>query len=233
MTFPFSLSNLTKTYHKRQKSRTLALSGVSLLVKTGQIYGFVGPNGAGKSTTIKIALGLMRPDFGQVHFFGLDSRSPAARKSVGFVPEEPRLYDHLTGRELLHLAARLTGMPKTRIDGDAQALLSKVGLQEAGARRLRTYSKGMQQRLAIAQALVGDPELIVMDEPLSGLDPVARMEIQRLITSLKGQGKTIFFSSHILSDVESNCDKVALLINGEIKYTGTPENIEETFKEML
>ena len=233
MNQPLTIQNLCKTYKKGLKKKVPALRDVNLSVQSGQVYGFVGPNGAGKSTTIKIALGLLRPDSGEVGFFGQNSQNYRARARVGFVPEEPNLYDHLTGKEFLYFASRLAGVSKQDISTKTNRLLERVNMMEAGERRLRTYSKGMQQRLALAQALVGDPELIIMDEPLSGLDPVGRMEIQGLISSLKEQGKTIFFSSHILSDVESICDQVALIINGEIKYTGTPENIEETFKEML
>ncbi len=209
------------------------LKGVSFEVTASSVYGFVGPNGAGKSTTIKIIIDLLRADEGKVLFFGKSNRDRSVRSKIGFVPEEPNLYDHLSGLEFLLFSGALAGVPKKERREEALHLLEQVGLTHAGKQRLRTYSKGMKQRLVIAQALLGDPELIIMDEPLSGLDPVGRMEIKDLIASLGKQGKTVFFSSHILSDVESICDEVAVIMGGEIKYKGSPENIEHTFREML
>jgi ABC-2 type transport system ATP-binding protein len=230
---PLTIKDLHKTYKKAYQKKTIALKKESLEVKQGQIFGFIGPNGAGKSTAIKITMGLIRADSGIARIFGEDVSRVNARTKVGFVPELPNLYDHLTGEEFLSFSGNLSGIPQRILKEKSSVLLSKVGLLEAKDQRLRTYSKGMQQRLIIAQSLVNDPELIIMDEPLSGLDPIGRMEIQELIQGLQSEGKTIFFSSHILHDVETICDQVALLINGEIHSIGTPDNIENTFKNLI
>lgn len=227
------LHSICKEYKSTQFQKKRIIKNISLDIASGKIYGFVGPNGAGKSTTIKIALDLIRAGAGDVNFLGMNNRMPESRSCLGFVPEEPSLYDHLSGLEFLQFSASLADVPKKDRRENALSLLERVGLSHAGKQRLRSYSKGMKQRLVIAQALLGDPDLIIMDEPLSGLDPVGRMEIKELIASIGKQGKTVFFSSHILSDVESICDQVAIIMDGEIKYTGSPENIEHTFREML
>jgi len=228
-----SLKEIYKTYKKGLRQRILAVKNLSFAVEQGEIFGFVGPNGAGKSTTIKILMGLIFADRGEARLFDLPCSHPKARAKVGFVPEQPALYDHLTGAEFLHFAGELYGLSKKNFMEQALKLLEKVGLKEAMDLKLRHYSKGMQQRLVIAQALIANPELIIMDEPLSGLDPIGRMEIMDLIKSLKEDGKTIFFSSHILHDVETVCDRVALIVRGELKFLGKPDNIEETFREEI
>ena len=228
-----SLKEIYKTYKKGLRQRILAVKNLSFAVEQGEIFGFVGPNGAGKSTTIKILMGLIFADRGEARLFDLPCSHPKARAKVGFVPEQPALYDHLTGAEFLHFAGELYGLSKKNFTEQALKLLEKVGLKEAMDLKLRHYSKGMQQRLVIAQALIANPDLIIMDEPLSGLDPIGRMEIMDLIKSLKEEGKTIFFSSHILHDVETVCDRVALIVRGELKFLGKPDNIEETFREEI
>lgn len=224
---------LYKDYKRFNIKRKVAINKVEVSIPKGVVFGFIGPNGAGKSTTIKILMDLLRPDEGEVFFGGKSNTDKEVRAKVGFVPEEPNLYDHLSGLEILQFSASLAEVPKKDRREKVLSLLERVGLSHAGKQRLRSYSKGMKQRLVIAQALLGDPDLIIMDEPLSGLDPVGRMEIKELIASLGKQGKTVFFSSHILSDVESICDQVAVIMDGEIKYKGSPENIEHTFREML
>ena len=228
-----SLKEIYKTYKKGLRQKILAVKNLSFAVEQGEIFGFVGPNGAGKSTTIKILMGLIFADRGEARLFDLPCSHPKARAKVGFVPEQPALYDHLTGAEFLHFAGELYGLSKKNFMEQALKLLEKVGLKEAMDLKLRHYSKGMQQRLVIAQALIANPDLIIMDEPLSGLDPIGRMEIMDLIKSLKEEGKTIFFSSHILHDVETVCDRVALIVRGELKFLGKPDNIEETFREEI
>ena len=228
-----SLKEIYKTYKKGLRQRILAVKNLTFSVREGEIFGFVGPNGAGKSTTIKILMGLIFADRGEARLFDLPCSHPKARAKVGFVPEQPALYDHLTGAEFLHFAGELYGLSKKNFMEQALKLLEKVGLKEAMDLKLRHYSKGMQQRLVIAQALIANPDLIIMDEPLSGLDPIGRMEIMDLIKSLKEEGKTIFFSSHILHDVETVCDRVALIVRGELKFLGKPDNIEETFREEI
>ncbi len=228
-----TLKHLHKTYRKGLSKKIAAVKDLSFEVKRGEIFGFVGPNGAGKSTTIKILMGLIFADRGEAKLFGVPCQNPEARSKVGFVPEHPVLYDHLSGEEFLWFAGALYGLPKKSIKERTEELLELVGLKEARKIKLRYYSKGMQQRLVIAQALISDPELIIMDEPLSGLDPIGRMEIMDLIKELKKQGKTVFFSSHILHDVETVCNRVALIIKGGLKFLGKPDNIEETFKKAL
>ncbi len=228
-----TLKNISKTYKKGLRQRLKAVKNLSFAVEQGEIFGFVGPNGAGKSTTIKILMGLIFPDEGEARLFGIPCVKPKARGKVGFVPEQPVLYDHLSGAEFLYFAGELYGLSKRENKRRVWQLLEQVGLKEAGNQRLRSYSKGMQQRLVIAQALIADPELIIMDEPLSGLDPIGRMEIMNLIKKLRQQHKTIFFSSHILHDVETVCDRAALIVKGELKFLGEPHNIEETFKKEL
>ena len=231
--FDLQVKKIKNSFKDKRYKRKDVLGEVSFKVANNRIYGFIGPNGAGKSTTIKIIMGLLCPNKGEVLFFGKSNTDKEVRAKVGFVPEEPSLYDHLSGLEFLRFSAALAGVPRRERRKRALSLLERVGLSHAGKQRLRSYSKGMKQRLVIAQALLGDPDLIIMDEPLSGLDPVGRMEIKELIASLGKQGKTVFFSSHILSDVESICDEVAVIMDGEIKYKGSPENIEHTFREML
>ena len=228
-----TLREVYKTYKKGIKQKITAVKNLSFAVEEGEIFGFVGPNGAGKSTTIKILMGLIFSDKGEAKLFGIPCQNPEARSKVGFVPEQPVLYDHLSGEEFLWFAGSLYGLPQKDIIKRTEELLELVGLKEARRLKLRYYSKGMQQRLVIAQALISDPELIIMDEPLSGLDPIGRMEIMNLIKSLKEKGKTVFFSSHILHDVETVCDRVALMVKGELKFLGKPDNIEETFRESL
>ncbi len=233
MDFAIEVKGITKTYKKSLVKQVKALRGLSFDINQGEIFGFVGPNGAGKSTFIKIAMGLLFPDKGSVFFFGKPSVQPKSRIKVGYVPEQPILYSQLTGAEYITFACRLYGEGKKQCRERIDFYLEKVGLQDAASRPIRTYSKGMQQRLAIAQALIANPDIVILDEPLSGLDPIGRMDVQNLLVELNEQGKTIFFSSHILHDVESVCHRVAFIVKGELKYLGSPENIEKIFKESL
>jgi len=222
--------------HFWQKT-TPALRGVSLNVEEGQIFGFLGPNGAGKTTTIKIITGLIKPDAGRIAVFGEPPRSLAVRQRIGFLPELPYFYDHLSGFELLDMHAHLIRHQPTR--QEILELLFRVGLKDASTKRIRGYSRGMLQRLGVAVALMGDPELLILDEPLSGLDPIGRKEIKDLIFEQKGRKKTVFFSSHILSDVEEICDQIGVIINGQIvrvsgladllKEAGPQANLEDWF----
>jgi len=233
MDLAIEVKGITKTYKKSLVKQVKALKGLSFDIRPGEVFGFVGPNGAGKSTFIKIAMGLLFPDEGRVFFNGKPSIIPEARLKVGYVPEQPILYSQLTGAEYIAFSCRLYGGGKSQCKERINYFLEKVGLQDAASRAIRTYSKGMQQRLAIAQALVADPDVVILDEPLSGLDPIGRMDVQNLLIDLNEQGKTIFFSSHILHDVESVCHRVAFIVKGELKYLGSPENIEKIFKESL
>jgi ABC-2 type transport system ATP-binding protein len=201
--------------------RKRVLSDVSFRVQRGEIFGFVGPNAAGKTTTLKILLGLIHADAGRARVLGHDVRESEYRRHVGFLPENPYFYDYLNGREFLSFYARVSGVPAARRRERVERLLAEVGLAHAGEMRLRTYSKGMLQRIGIAQAIVHDPEIVFLDEPMSGLDPIGRAEIRELILRLNREGKTIFMNTHILSDVETVCHRVVIIVQGEIRYEGS------------
>ncbi len=203
-----------------------SLRDVSFDVPAGEIFGFLGANGAGKTTTIKIALGLQSSTTGSVKIFGEDSGSAAARARLGFLPERPYFHLNLNAQEFLDFHRRLYGpaVPgKKRPSNDE--LLGEVGLSDVGGRLLRNFSKGMLQRVGIAQALINDPDLVIFDEPMSGLDPVGRREVRNLMVDLNKKGKTVFFSSHILSDIESICQRIAFLEKGELKYCGNIDDL--------
>jgi ABC-2 type transport system ATP-binding protein len=196
------------------------LHGISFDVMQGEIFGFVGPNGAGKTTTLKLLMGLIRATSGTAKILGHDIGETAFRREVGFLPENAYFYDYLTGREVLDFYARLSGVPSRERANRVETLLDWVGLSYAGDSRIRTYSKGMAQRVGIAQALVHDPSVVFLDEPMSGLDPIGRKEIRDLIIRLRTEGKTVFMNTHILSDVEMVCDRVAIIVEGKIRYQG-------------
>ncbi len=215
------IRDLQKSFHGHLSLSTHhVLRGVSLTVPKGVIYGFLGPNGAGKTTTLKILTGLLFPDGGEITILGRQGVNPAMRRRIGFLPETPYFYDYLTGAELLAFLGRLFGIPKATLADRSVELLRSVGLESKGSVQLRKYSKGMLQRIGLAQALINDPELVILDEPVSGLDPVGRREMRDLILDLKARGKTVFFSSHILSDAESICDEVAILMQGQVVKEG-------------
>ena len=205
--------------------RKRVLHGISLSVARGEIFGFVGPNGAGKTTTLKILMGLIRATAGEASILGHDVRETAFRRHIGFLPENPYFYDFLTGREILTFYARLSGVHAHERKERVKTLLEWVGLSHAAGERLRTYSKGMLQRIGIAQALVHDPSVVFLDEPMSGLDPIGRVEIRDLILRLRAEEKTVFMNTHILSDVEMVCDRVAIIAEGRIRYQGETQNV--------
>ena len=202
-----------------------ALTDVTLSVAAGEIFGYLGPNGAGKTTTLKLLFGLVRMDKGEIRVLGKPHTDRSWRARTGYLPEHPYLYDSLTPREYLAYSARLSGMSSRGLSARVDATLDLVGLGEARDRLIRTFSKGMVQRAGIAQALVGDPELVILDEPMSGLDPIGRALIRRLMLDLKKQGKTVFFSTHILGDAEILCDRVAILRAGRVVSQGTLSEI--------
>jgi ABC-type multidrug transport system, ATPase component len=218
-----SLRGVTKAVHVGFRRRRLdILRGVDLNVAAGDVYGLLGPNGAGKTTTVKVALGLMRPSSGAVTL-GVPGLS-----HVGYMPENPYFYDYLSGREFLGFCARLFGLEAAARHERVERLLRDVGLADAADVHLRKYSKGMLQRVGIAQALINDPELILLDEPMTGLDPVGRLEVKRIIQRLHQEGKTIMFNSHVLSDVEELCSHIAIMRQGVVVWTGTvPEALEQ------
>jgi ABC-2 type transport system ATP-binding protein len=207
--------------------RKRVLHGISFCVREGEIFGFVGPNGAGKTTTLKLLMGLIRPTSGRARVLGHDVGETAFRRHVGFLPENPYFYDFLTGRETLEFYAKLCGVPRARRGPRIDELLERVGLSHAADARLRTYSKGMQQRVGIAQALVHDPDVVFLDEPMSGLDPIGRKDIRDLVLRLRDQGKTVFMNTHILHDVELVCDRVAIIVAGRIRYEGAIQDFVE------
>ncbi|HEY8120269.1 MAG TPA: ABC transporter ATP-binding protein [Myxococcota bacterium] len=204
--------------------KTRVLHGIDFEVKAGEIFGFIGPNGAGKTTTLKILMGLIRASEGEAQILGHDVRETAFREHIGFAPESPYFYDFLTGAEILDFYARLCAVPRARRVERVREVLALVGLAGAADARLRTYSKGMLQRIGIAQAIVHDPSVVFLDEPMSGLDPVGRKEIRDLVVRLNADGKTIFMNTHILSDVETICDRVAIIVQGRIAYQGVLDN---------
>jgi ABC-2 type transport system ATP-binding protein len=196
------------------------LNGISLEVHTGEIFGYLGPNGAGKTTTLKCVLGLIFPDKGKIEMFGQSNLSLHAKEKIGFLPENPYFYDHLTAAEFLSFYSELTRTKKEDKQTRIQTLLKMVGLELAAGLQLRKFSRGMLQRIGLAQALINDPSLVFLDEPLGGLDPLGRKEIRDVIIRLKGEGKTVFLSSHILQDIEMICDRVAILVEGRIINQG-------------
>ncbi|HRC56640.1 MAG: ABC transporter ATP-binding protein [Myxococcales bacterium] len=217
---------LEKTYRTPFRRRKVeALRGVSFSVERGRVFGFLGPNGAGKTTTIRVLMGLIRPSAGSCRIMGHDLPSQVARSRVGFLPEQPYFYDYLTVSELLDLAGRLFGLDRATRRRRADELIAKVGLDRARSQSLKKYSKGMLQRAGLAQALMNDPDVVVLDEPTSGLDPVGRKEVRELILELRDAGKTVFFSSHILSDVETIADEIAIVARGQIQSQGTPREL--------
>jgi len=196
------------------------LKGIDINVEEGEIYGFLGPNGAGKTTTIKCVLSIIFPDAGEISIFGNPYNTGEARKKVGFLPEHPYFYDYLTAKELLTFTGRLFSLPPKQISNRADELIELVGLEEKRELKLKKYSKGMIQRVGLAQSLINDPDLVMLDEPFSGLDPIGRKELRDIILSLKKAGKTLFFSSHILQDMEMIVDKVGIIFDGHIRKEG-------------
>jgi len=201
------------------------LKGISLSVNQGEIFGYLGPNGSGKTTTIKCILGLIFPDQGKIELFGHPYLSLRAKARTGFLPENPYFYDHLTASEFLDFYSQLFSMKKKEREDKIKYLLHMVGLEQSSDLQLRKFSRGMLQRVGLAQALLNDPSLVLLDEPLGGLDPLGRKEIRDVIVKLKEEGKTVFLSSHILQDIEMICDRVAILVNGEIVNQGTLKDL--------
>jgi ABC-2 type transport system ATP-binding protein len=197
-----------------------AVIDVDLEVKAGEIFGFIGPNGAGKTTTIKILTGLILPTGGSAWLRDVPVSEPESRARLGFLPEGTFFHDYLTGREFLDFHGALLGIPKDVRRERIPKLLERVGLSGAADRQVRRYSKGMRQRAGLAQALIGDPEIVILDEPMSGLDPLGRKDVRDVILSLRDEGKTVFFSSHILEDAEVICDQVAIILSGRIVKQG-------------
>lgn len=216
------ISGLEKIYNvgfwrKRQKR---ALQPLTLTVEDGEVFGFLGPNGAGKTTTLKMLMGLVFPTNGTARILGMELDDPRMKAQIGFLPEQPYFYDHLTANELLRYYGRLSGVDPKQLPRKIAAVLDQVKLAESANVQLRKFSKGMLQRVGIAQAILHDPKLVFLDEPMSGLDPMGRREVRALIEELNSKGTTVFFSTHILSDAEALCDRVAILHRGELRKVG-------------
>jgi ABC-2 type transport system ATP-binding protein len=196
------------------------LKGITFSVREGEIFGYLGPNGAGKTTTIKCLLDLIHPDAGTIEIFGRPHFSPRSRQTLGFLPENPYFYDYLTATEFLAFTADLFGLDRMEKEERIARLLKLVGLERAARLPLRKFSRGMLQRAGLAQALINDPKLVILDEPLGGMDPLGRKEIRDIIVRFKDEGKTVFFTSHILQDIEMICDRVAIIVGGRIVKEG-------------
>jgi ABC-2 type transport system ATP-binding protein len=208
-----------------RKRRVAGLKPLNLAIEQGEVFGYLGPNGAGKTTTLKLLMGLIFPSGGSARILGMEIADPRMKSLIGFLPEQPYFYDYLTAGELLEYYAQLSGVPGRERTRRVQEMLARVGMTHSARTQLRKLSKGMLQRVGIAQALLHDPQVIFLDEPMSGLDPLGRREVRDLIQSLKDEGKTIFFSTHILSDAEALCDRVAILHKGELQGVGGVEEL--------
>ena len=223
---PVEIEHLTKVFKiPMRRERVVAVRDLSIKVQPGEVYGLLGPNGSGKSTTLKIVLGLVSPTRGKTKVFGEDSALVRSRKDVGFLPENPYFYKFLSGAETVRFFGKLSGLGGAALRKRVDELLDLVGLTEAAGRRVRSYSKGMLQRVGLAQALVQDPGLLVLDEPTAGVDPVGSREIRDLILALKARGKTILLCSHLLSQVQEICDRVGILARGQLVREGRVEDL--------
>ncbi|HXN52239.1 MAG TPA: ABC transporter ATP-binding protein [Candidatus Acidoferrum sp.] len=221
------IENLSKEYpfgflHLKKKT---SLEGLTMSVEDGEVFGFLGPNGAGKSTTIKLLVGLIFPTAGTARILGKSISDISMHADIGYLPEQPYFYDYLTAAELLDYFARFHDLPAQERKVRVERMLKKVGLETAGKIQLRKYSKGMLQRVGLAQAILHDPKVVILDEPMSGLDPVGRREVRDIILELKQAGKTVLFSTHILSDAEMLCDRVGVIVGGKLRGVGAPDEI--------
>jgi len=219
--------NLAKEYpygflHLKKKT---SLEGLTMQVEDGEVFGLLGPNGAGKSTTIKLLMGIIFPTSGSARMLGKPVSNVAMHRDIGYLPEQPYFYDYLTAAEVLDYFGRFHGYDRAERGERVQKMLKKVGLETAGSIQLRKYSKGMLQRVGLAQAILHDPKLVILDEPMSGLDPVGRREVRDIILELKTAGKTILFSTHILPDAEVLCDRVGVIAGGKLRGVGAPDAI--------
>src|SRR2546426_10980436 len=218
---------------KRSHGKKIAVKDLNLSVRAGEVFGFLGPNGAGKTTTMNVLLGFVNATSGAAFLFGVDVRQPIARQRIGYLPEQTYYYKFLSAEELLRFYARIFGLPRAEADRRIDRLLKLVELESARKRPIKTYSKGMQQRVGLAQALINDPDLLILDEPTGGLDQLGRMKVREIIQRLKDEGKTVFFSSHELGEVETVCDRVAIIHDGELKVEGRVADLIEKHQTNL
>jgi len=215
------------------QAKKVAVNNLNLKVYAGEVFGFLGPNGAGKTTTMNVLLGFVNATGGEAFLFGVNVREPIARQRIGYLPELTYYYKFLTAEELLRFYARIFRIPSGQTERRIEQLLKLVELEHARKRPIKTYSKGMQQRVGLAQALINDPDLLILDEPTSGLDPLGRMKVREIIQRLKNEGKTVFFSSHELGEVETVCDRVAIIHQGELKVEGRVADLVEQYQANL
>ncbi|MBL0226728.1 MAG: ABC transporter ATP-binding protein [Geobacteraceae bacterium] len=222
-----SITGLSKTYRGKKLQKVTALVGLDLEVAAGEVFGFLGPNGAGKSTTIKSVMGLIRPTAGAVKVYGVPATDPSSRSRIGYLPENPSFFDFMTAREYLTFVGVTCGMDRSVLHKESERVLGLLDLAQAADRPIRGYSKGMVQRLGLGQALVHDPDMYILDEPMSGLDPIGRALVKDIILDLKQRGKTVFFSTHITADVEAVCDRVGVIAKGVLEAVDSVDSILE------
>ena len=215
------------------QAKKVAVNDLNLSIRAGEVFGFLGPNGAGKTTTMNVLLGFVNATSGAAFLFGVDVREPIARQRIGYLPELTYYYKFLTAEELLRFYARIFGIPRAEADRRIDQLLKLVELESVRKRPIKTYSKGMQQRVGLAQALINNPDLLILDEPTSGLDPLGRMKVREIIQRLRNEGKTVFFSSHELGEVETVCDRIAIINQGELKVEGRVADLVEKYQANL
>jgi len=235
-----SIENLRVEYRTAESGTKVAVKGLTLAVQRGEVFGFLGPNGAGKTSTMNVLLGFVQPTSGRATLFGVDAREPKSRERIGYLPELTYYYRFLSIEELLRFYAKLFRIPRDVAERRIDELIKLLEMDHARKRQIKTYSKGMQQRAGLAQALINDPDLLILDEPTSGLDPLGRMQVRSIIQRLKDKGKTVFFSSHELGEVESVCDRVAIMNQGELKaegrvaeLVGEKQNLEQVFLSII
>ena len=242
MTAILQTQKLRVEYRSRELRQPVkvALHGLDLEVRAGEVFGFLGPNGAGKTTTMNVLLGFVPLTGGAASLFGIDVRQPISRQRIGYLPELTYYYKFLTAEEILRFYGTIFGIARGELDARIANLLKLVELEHAAKRPIKSYSKGMQQRVGLAQALINNPDLLILDEPTSGLDPLGRMKVREIIQRLKNEGKTVFFSSHELGEVETVCDRVAIVHQGELKAVGSVAaisaghaNLEQAFLKIV
>lgn len=226
------IENLRVEFRRRELGQPVkvAVNGLNLAVEAGEVFGFLGPNGAGKTTTMNVLLGFVNPTSGSCAIFGVDTRQPIARQRIGFLPELTYYYKFLSAEEILRFYAKIFRVPRGEIESRINEVLKLVELEAARKRPIRTYSKGMQQRVGLAQALINKPDLLILDEPTSGLDPIGRMKVREIIQRLKDDGKTVFFSSHELGEVETVCDRVGIMFEGQLKEQGAVAELRDRYQ---
>jgi len=232
MSLPIYVADVEKSYPEHFRRKRKILHGISLEVHAREVFGFIGPNGAGKSTTINLLMGFTQPDAGMLKINGMPTGNPEARRNIGYLPEGPRFYENLTAMELLSFGAKASGMRRDDFLRAVDPLLDQLSILHVKHRPINTYSKGMKQRMGLAMALIHDPQTLILDEPMSGLDPLGRNQLKNIILELKAKGKNIFFSSHILNDVETLCDRIGIIHRGRILFCGKAKSFLDSGQDL-